>query len=86
MTEKSESFFRMTARRFVRHRLAVCGLIILIIVTISAVFAPLLAPYDPRQQSVKERLQGPSAKHWLGTDQFGRDIFSRIIYGGRLSI
>lgn len=86
MTEKSESFYRMTARRFVRHRLALAGLIILTIMTFGAVFAPFLAPHDPREQSVKERLQGPSAKYWLGTDQFGRDILSRIIYGGRLSI
>jgi peptide/nickel transport system permease protein len=86
MTEKNESFYRMTARRFVRHRLALAGLIILTIMTFGAVFAPFLAPHDPREQSVKERLQGPSAKYWLGTDQFGRDILSRIIYGGRLSI
>jgi ABC-type dipeptide/oligopeptide/nickel transport system permease subunit len=86
MIEKSEGFFKMTTRRFVRHRLAVCGLIVLTVITLSAVFSPLLAPYDPRAQAVKERLQGPSAKHWLGTDQFGRDILSRIIYGGRLSI
>jgi len=86
MTEKSVSFFKMTTRRFVRHRLAVAGLIILALITFSAVFAPFLAPYDPREQAAKERLQGPSVKHWLGTDQFGRDILSRIIYGGRLSI
>jgi ABC-type dipeptide/oligopeptide/nickel transport system permease subunit len=86
MIEKGESFLRMTARRFVRHRLAAAGFIILTLITVSAVFAPFLAPYDPRAQSVKERLQGPSARHWLGTDQFGRDILSRIIYGGRLSI
>ena len=86
MTEKGESFFKMTTRRFVRHRLAVAGLIILTLITFSAVFAPFLAPYDPREQAVKQRLQGPSARHWLGTDQFGRDILSRIIYGGRLSI
>jgi len=86
MTEKSYSFFRATSRRFLKHRLAAGGLIILILMTMSAVLAPLLAPYDPRAQSISDRLQGPSASHWLGTDQFGRDILSRVLFGGRLSI
>ena len=51
-----------------------------------AIFAPLVAPYDPLAQSIIARLKGPSAAHWLGTDQFGRDLFSRIIYGLRSSL
>jgi peptide/nickel transport system permease protein len=51
-----------------------------------AIFAPLVAPYDPLAQSVLARLKGPNATHWLGTDQFGRDLFSRIVYGLRSSL
>jgi peptide/nickel transport system permease protein len=53
--------------------------------TALAAFAPLVAPYDPLAQSIIARLKGPSAEHWLGTDQFGRDLFSRILYGLRAS-
>lgn len=72
--------------RFIRHRLALIGLIILVIFIIAIILAPIIAPYDPRKQILSERLQGPSLKHPLGTDQFGRDILSRILYGGRLSM
>jgi peptide/nickel transport system permease protein len=51
-----------------------------------AIFAPVIAPYDPLAQSVLARLKGPSATHWLGTDQFGRDLLSRIIHGLRASL
>lgn len=51
-----------------------------------AAFAPLLAPYDPLAQSIPDRLQGPSLDHWLGTDQFGRDILSRVFFGLRASL
>ena len=51
-----------------------------------ALLAPLLAPYDPLAQNLYARLQPPSASHWLGTDDFGRDIFSRIVYGARISL
>lgn len=68
------------------HRLAVVGLACLALFVTGALLAPWLAPYDPQRQAIAERLQGPSAKHWLGTDQFGRDIFSRVLYGGRVSL
>jgi peptide/nickel transport system permease protein len=48
-----------------------------------AALAPAVAPYDPLAQSILARMKGPSASHWLGTDQFGRDLLSRIIYGLR---
>lgn len=51
-----------------------------------AVFAPVVSPYDPMAQSVVSRLKGPSALHWLGTDQLGRDVFARILYGYRTSL
>jgi ABC-type dipeptide/oligopeptide/nickel transport system permease subunit len=76
----------MSIRRFRRHRLAMAGVVILFTFMLASIFAPYLAPYDPLKQMVKERLQGASFTYWLGTDQFGRDILSRILYGGRLSM
>lgn len=62
------------------------GLLLITLVVASAVFAPLVAPYDPVALNSPDRLQGPSATHLLGTDQYGRDTFSRIVYGGRTSL
>ena len=74
-------------RTFVSNRLALLGLIIIAIFVVMAVFAPLLAPYDPvRDQALPERFAGPSAAHPLGQDELGRDILSRIIYGARISL
>ena len=55
-------------------------------ILLMSVLAPLLAPYDPNQIDMKNALAGPSAAHWLGTDNIGRDFFSRVMYGGRQSI
>lgn len=73
-------------RRFSRNRLAMVGLVIIAIFLIMAIFAPWLAPYDPIAQDLPAQLQPPSAAHWLGTDDFGRDILSRIIVGSRVSL
>ena len=81
-----ESYLRMSMRRFRRHRLAMVGLAVLIALALTSLFAPTLAPYDPRKQAILDRLQGPTSKHLLGTDQFGRDLLSRILHGGRLSM
>ncbi len=62
------------------------GGIIVLVVTLAAVFAPWVAPYDPVGLDPPARLLGPTAEHWLGTDQYGRDTLSRIIYGGRASL
>ena len=64
---------------------ALGGLLILALV-LTALAAPTLAPYDPIKINSAERLKGPSAKHWLGTDDFGRDVLSRVIYGARISM
>ncbi|MCI9487997.1 MAG: ABC transporter permease [Lachnospiraceae bacterium] len=75
-------------RRLLRNKMAVVGLVILFLLVISAIFADVIADYDSKvvAQNVVERLQGPSAEHWFGTDEFGRDIFARIIHGGRVSL
>ncbi len=78
--------------RMRKNRIAVVGLIIILVFTIMAVFAPLLAPYDPLDQSLYDKLKPPAWlegggwKNPLGTDDFGRDIFSRLIYGARISM
>ncbi len=66
--------------------LAALGLLLLALFTISAVFAPLLAPADPAQLDLPHRLAAPSAHHWFGTDELGRDILSRILFGARISL
>lgn len=71
---------------FKKNKLAWVGLILLGLLIIIAAFAPLVAPYDPLQQNIVARLEPPSAEHWLGTDSFGRDVLSRIIYGARISL
>jgi peptide/nickel transport system permease protein len=73
----------------VRRRLPpslIIGLTILIIIVAAAVFAPLIAPYSPTQQDLTNILAGPGAKHWLGTDELGRDIFTRLLYGARTDL
>ena len=62
------------------------GAVITLAIVAAAVLAPLLAPYDPTEQDIMSRLQGPSAEFWLGTDQFGRDILSRLMFGAQISL
>lgn len=73
-------------RTFRRNKTALIGLVLIVFVVLVAVLAPLIAPYDPIEQSTINRLQGPSADHWLGRDDYGRDLFSRIIYGTRIAL
>lgn len=73
-------------KRFGRNRLAVAGLVVFALLVVMAVLAPQLAPYDPDLQDWKLRLQGPSAAHLFGTDEYGRDLLSRTLYGGRVSL
>ncbi|AJC64680.1 ABC transporter permease [Dickeya oryzae] len=71
---------------FRTNPLAVIGLIIIAAVMLLALVAPWLAPYDPGFQNLSNRLAAPSAAHWFGTDELGRDVFSRIVYGGRTTL
>lgn len=77
-------------RQFIKtmfsRKIAVVAFVILVLIVLSAVLADVIAPYDPDVISISERTQWPSAAHWLGTDEFGRDVLSRIIYGGRVSL
>ncbi len=72
--------------RFRRNRLALIGLALVVVLALSAALAPWLAPYDPTRQSLVEKRTRPGAKYWLGADEFGRDILSRVIYGSRVAL
>jgi ABC-type dipeptide/oligopeptide/nickel transport system permease subunit len=73
-------------RRLYRHRLSVIGTIIIVLTVLIALFAPVLAPYNPTKTDMRSTLQGPSIKHLLGTDHLGRDALSRVLYGSRISL
>lgn len=77
---------RRVFRRFWRNRLAIVGAVIVAICTFTAIFAPWISPTDPLQQNLKAKRLAPNETHLLGTDQFGRDILSRIIYGSRYAL
>src|SRR5580692_1033977 len=77
---------RLAARQFPRHRAAMVGLICLALICLAAALAPWVAPYDPIQIKLSAKLKPPSFEHWMGTDHFGRDVFSRLLYGGRTSL
>jgi peptide/nickel transport system ATP-binding protein len=72
--------------RFLHQRWAIAGLVFLLIVIVAAIFAPLVAPHAPDAQDINAVNAGPSAAHWLGTDDLGRDILSRLIWGARISL
>lgn len=82
----SRGRFAQFVRQLARNRAGTIGLAIIVIVGLVAIFAPLVAPYDPYEINRLDRLQGPSWKHLMGTDEFGRDLFSRIVYGARISM
>ncbi len=73
-------------RLFRSNALFTIGVVICLFWILAAVFAPLIAPYDPIMQDLSVRLKPPSAEHWFGTDKLGQDIFSRVVYGGRYSL
>lgn len=69
-----------------RSRLGRVGLALSLLLILTAILGPALAPYDPAAQSLPQRLEPPSHRHWLGTDDLGRDVFSRVLYGARVSV
>lgn len=73
-------------RSFMRNKTAVVGFAIVVFFIILALLAPLISPYDYKAQVLSERLQAPSATHWFGTDDLGRDILTRTLYGARISL
>lgn len=83
---KKRSQARDTWRRFRNNKLAMVGLVIVLVIVLSAVFADLIAPYDYDKQSYEDRFLLPCVEHPFGTDNYGRDLLSRIIFGGRISL
>ncbi|MGB9698084.1 MAG: oligopeptide ABC transporter permease [Thermodesulfobacteriota bacterium] len=83
---KGEKLSRLFWKRFRKNKLALSGALMVIFLFGVAIFAPWLAPYDPGQINVKKILEGPSREHPFGTDQLGRDVLSRMIYGSRISL
>ncbi|MGG7222021.1 oligopeptide ABC transporter permease [Bacillus sp. ATD] len=84
--KKPETMTRIFFEKFFKNRLAVVGGIILSVIILMAVFAPFIAPYSPESQSLLNKLKPPSAQNLMGTDKFGRDIFTRVLYGARVSL
>lgn len=83
---KQQSELLKSAKLILRDPLGLLGLIIVLALVGSAILAPSLAPFNPTAIDMKARLSGPTAAHWLGTDQLGRDTFSRMILGGRVAL
>lgn len=83
---RSESPLAKGLRVLVRNPMALAGLAVILLWSLVAILAPTIAPYDPLEQNIQDRLQPPSREHLCGTDELGRDIFSRIIYGARISL
>ncbi|MGQ9696057.1 MAG: oligopeptide ABC transporter permease [Thermodesulfobacteriota bacterium] len=83
---KTEKLSHLFWKRFQKNKLAVSGALMVIFLFGVAIFAPWLAPFDPGQINVKKVLVGPSVEHPFGTDQLGRDVLSRMIYGSRISL
>ena len=83
---KKNNFYSESFQRFCKNKVAVVSALILISLIIICFIAPLITSYDPEKQALSERLLSPSLKHWWGTDQYGRDIFTRCVYGCRVSL
>ena len=87
-TQKKRSMALEIWRRLRKNKMAMLGLVILVMLALTAIFADVIADYDTKviAQDIKNRLQGPSMEHWCGTDEFGRDIFARLVHGSRVSL
>lgn len=83
---KSESPWQRRIRALRRNPMAMIGLTIIVFWALVAIFAPLVAPSDPIAQKIGDRLKPPSSAYWFGTDELGRDVFSRVVYGARISV
>ncbi len=84
--QESRKEILYTLKKFKENRRALFGAGLALALIFAALFAPLIVPFDPSEMQLEEILQSPSSKHLMGTDQFGRDIFSRLIYGARISL
>jgi peptide/nickel transport system permease protein len=81
-----DTLLRVAARRFVRHRLAIVGLVIIVVIVLMAIFAPFITSYSPTDLDLRSIREPPSTEHILGTDTLGFDVWSRVVYGARTSL
>ncbi|HEV2607268.1 MAG TPA: ABC transporter permease [Xanthomonadaceae bacterium] len=79
-------FASATLKAFNTNKTSWIGLVVFLIVVVAAILAPVIAPFDPNDQNILAKLRAPTLEHWLGTDSFGRDTLSRLIYGARISL
>src|SRR6187401_999829 len=86
LTPEPAGYWRVVWRRFKQHRVAYVGFFFFVILLVAVIVGPYLVPYELDQVSLSERMQMPSARHWLGTDELGRDTWVRIMHGGRVSL
>ncbi|NWO15066.1 MAG: ABC transporter permease [Virgibacillus sp.] len=86
VSRPSLSYWKDASRRLVKNKLAMTGLVFLVLLTVFAIFAPLLSPYEVNKQDLPNQYQPPSLEHWFGTDSGGRDVFTRTWYGARISL
>lgn len=84
--QRVDNLTLLAVRALLRHRSGLTGLILTLFLVLVAVLAPYLAPYDELEMHAEDRFHPPSAAYWFGTDEFGRDIFSRILMGSRISV
>lgn len=84
--EGSRTLWRLSLQRMLRNRGAITGLVVLVALIVMAIIAPWITAYDPVALSPRDRLIPPGAEHWFGTDAFGRDVFTRVVYGARVSL
>ena len=82
---KSKSSFNFL-NKIMKNKGAIIGSVILLFFILTSALAPIIAPYPVNEMSFEDSLQGPSLEHWLGTDEFGRDIWTRMLHGGRVSL
>ncbi len=85
-SERPTGLYELVIRKFARNRVAMAGLICLALILLAVLFAEAVTPYDPIERNTPERNLGPSLAHPFGTDKLGRDIMSRVLYGGRVSL
>ena len=83
---RPESLWSKAWKRFLRHKLALFGLSVMAVLLFSAIAASLLTPYDPLKQDLRNLRKPPTSEHWLGTDGLGRDIMTRVLFAGRISL
>jgi len=85
-TSKKQSQLTVVLRRLSKNPSAMIGLVVVVVLVLMAIFAPLIAPFPYDKQNLLSTRKAPSSEHIMGTDELGRDIFSRIVYGSRYSL